>query len=130
MSHLLDLYRTTERELREARSAATAYGPVWARESAALGMLLCHDPTEGRPDRMDEGITLIRQALDDRVSLPARHRAETCLDLATALTLRLRRRDSAHDRDEARRLLTQATTVDPSSRPDADALLAELEAPR
>ncbi|MBL7258018.1 hypothetical protein [Paractinoplanes lichenicola] len=127
---LHDLYRKTEAELREAMAAAVAFGPVWARESAALGMLLCHGPAPDGRDRVDEGIELLRQALDARVTLPGRQRAEIGLDLAAALTLRLRRHDRAEDRAEIHRIVAQATQTDPSARSDADALLAGLETPR
>ncbi|GAA4588363.1 hypothetical protein BJY16_008539 [Actinoplanes octamycinicus] len=116
---LQELFGRTETELRAAIGAAPPGSADWARESAALGLLYCH-----AGDRIDEGISLIRRGLDER--LPREQRAQAGLDLAEALGVRIRREARPGDRDEVDHLLRQVARAGPPYDERAAALRAAL----
>jgi hypothetical protein len=118
------LYAETERELRAAVAVAPPPGERWARECAALGLLLAAGAEQGEPDRTDEGVRLLREALDRGKGLPAPVHQRIRLDLATALTIRSRRHHTGTDREEAQSILATLPPDDPA----AGALRAELGA--
>ncbi|WP_245674055.1 hypothetical protein [Actinoplanes rectilineatus] len=121
---LHQLYTATEAELRAAVRAAPAGSRVWARECSALGMLLCQGAHQGEPDRSDEGITLIRRAVD--VLPPGPSQQRTLLELATALALRVQLRDDPDDSREIRRIVARVAGPGSPLEAQAAALLADL----
>jgi hypothetical protein len=118
------LYAETESELRSALAAPPGPNRTPSREQAALGLLLCLGAEQGGPNRTDEGIGLLREAL-----LTTRDtRARIQLDLATALVIRHRLTDNPTDRHEAEALLKILTTPTSPVATEAHELKAELRA--
>lgn len=121
-----DLYLETETELRHAVAAAPKRTAPWARESVALGVLLCRGVEQGEEDRADDGIALLRRALDGRVPLSAEERTMARLDLAMALSARAQRTGSRDDVPEVRRLLGEVAAAGPEFEAATRPVLAGL----
>ncbi len=106
------LYVETERERRAAVAVAKPPGERWARESAALGTLLA---SGAEPDRIDEGVRLLREALSlgRGLSPPVDRRIR--LDLAAALITRSRLHHARTDREEAESILAELARQPPGA---------------
>jgi hypothetical protein len=128
---LRELYRATKRE-RLAAIASTAPGtPIWAQELALHGICLSQGAAIGEEDGFDEGVELVRRALDRRVGLPPEVRLLTELNLASVLLTRAGHLDDhARDLDEAEAILKRLVRHGPPIEPRARALLLDLSAIR
>jgi hypothetical protein len=124
------LYLDTERELRAAVAAATAPGPHWARESAALGLLLCAGAEHGEADRTGDGVRLLREVLRRGTGLSGEDGRRIRLDLATALTISASRHGDETERAEAETILTALERPGDPPAGAVAALRAELAAIR
>jgi hypothetical protein len=120
------LYGETESELRAAIAAPPGPGRSAAREYAALGLLLCVGAEQGGPDRTQEGVGLLREALVRDPSMTPDARTRIQLDLATALVIRDRLHGSAGDRQDAEALLSLLIRPGPPVAGEARKLRAEL----
>lgn len=116
----------TEAELRAAIAAPPGPGRSAAREFAALGLLLCFGAEQGGPDRTQEGVVLLREALVRDPSMTPDVRTRIQLDLATALVIRDRLHGSAADRQDAEALLSLLTRPGSPVAGEARKLRAEL----
>jgi hypothetical protein len=128
---VLELYRATKRERLAAIASAAPGTPIWAQELALHGICLSQGAAIGEEDDFDEGVELVRRALDRRVGLPPEIRLLTELHLASVLLMRARHLDdSARDLDEAEMILTRLVRHGPPIESKARAMLLDLSAIR